>query len=502
MKEKKQKNLDLSISTNALQSMNKTAITGVLILNVVLALAYMVEVLKEVRSIPSYMIVVFCCIAPSVASVALYSKNKASLLIRYVCGLGFLLLYTYVMFTSSTDLAFCYVIVIFVLLMVYIDFKLLSIMGAYALVVNVAKIISKIISGDFQAVDLTNAEIIVACLVLTGAFVIMSIGKISRINQANIDSADMQRAQSEELLERTLGVAGIMTDNINNAVEETEALNDAINMTQGAMVKLTEHTYEEGLAIEAQKQSTEKIQEYIMGVEDAVESIVTEVNSAEENIVSGNIVMEKLLEQVRTSEESGALVSEKMESLKEYAGKMQDIMGLISKIANQTGMLALNASIEAARGGEAGRGFAVVASEISDLSAQTNRATSDINGLIQEIVGSIEEATGSMESLIECNRMQNEYVDRTAEHYEQIHNNTQEIVKQVAGLRETVNVVTEANQQVGEKIENVMAIMEKVMAGADETLESCNTNLNSIANVAEIMDNLKEEAGKLQAGKE
>lgn len=498
MKEKKQMKLDLSVKANAQQSMNQTALIGFFILNTVLALAYLIEVVKGVRSIPSYAIVAFLCIVPSVGAFLAYKKQRDSIMVRYIGGIGFLLLYAYVTFTGSTDLTFCYIIVIFVLLVVYIDFKFLTILGICACLVNVAKIIMKAVNGDLKGVDITNAEIIIACLLLTGAFVLMAISKISQINQANIDKADVQRGQSDELLQKTLGVANVMTDNINNAVEETEALNEAINVTQGAMVELTEQTYEEGLAIDAQRQSTEKIHEYIMGVEDSVESIVSEVTSAEDNIEAGNVIMQELLKQVKISEESGALVSEKMESLKEYAGKMQDIMQLISNIAEQTGLLALNASIEAARAGEAGRGFAVVASEISTLSAQTNDATEDINQLIQEIVGSIEEAAGSMESLIQCNQMQNQYVDNTASNYGKIHKSTQEIVKQVTGLKETVEVVTEANQQVEEKIENVAAVMEKVMEGADKTLQSCNTNLQSIANVSAIMENLKEEAGKLQ----
>ena len=181
-------------------------------------------------------------------------------------------------------------------------------------------------------------------------------------------------------------------------------------------------------------------------------------------------------------------VAGEMKELKEYADRMQDIMGLISSVANQTGMLALNASIEAARAGEAGRGFSVVASEISSLASQTNSATTDINKLIENITNSVQEVTVAIDKLLESNRMQGEYVDNTASSFEEIHNSTQRIVSQTDELKAVVDEVTEANKQVMERIENVSAITEEVTASASETLEICNLNLKSVEKMTEIMN--------------
>ena len=152
-----------------------------------------------------------------------------------------------------------------------------------------------------------------------------------------------------------------------------------------------------------------------------------------------------------------------------------------------------------ARAGEAGKGFAVVASEISNLSSQTNTATGEITTLITSIVSSIGAVTESMERLLESSQMQNRYVDDTADNIEQIHTSTRNIFNQVSQLKETVDVVTSANAQVSEGIVNVETVTQKVMEEANDTLQSCNTNLQSIANVTEIMDKLMENAERLQA---
>lgn len=494
----KAKKFDYSIKEVAEQSKNKTALLGVWVMNVVLSLAYLLEVFKNTRSIGSYCIVAALSLGPAIIGLIMYHLNKQSTLIRYICGFGFGLLYAYIMFTTTTDLVFCYIIVFFVIFIVYVDFKLLGILSAYAMIVNVAVIVKKALEGDLQGVNLTNAEIIIACLILTGFFTVLSIFKINQINKVIVEKADTEKKQSDTLLGTALQVADAMTENIDSAVGETDSLKDAIEMTQQAMENLSADTSEAADAIEAQKVSTMKINEYVRGVEDSVSSIVEEVNVAEENLEAGNVIMEDLLTQVRVSEKSNALVVQKMEGLKEYANKMQDIMGLIRNVANQTSMLALNASIEAARAGEAGRGFAVVASEISNLSTQTNSATGDIDKLIEDIVNSVEEVTMAMDKLLEGSQLQNQYVNDTAESFKKIHNSTQGISAQVSQLQEAVEIVTDENEQVEKQIDSVSLAMQKVMSGADETLENCNTNLDSIAKVVKLMDSLKEEAAKLQ----
>jgi methyl-accepting chemotaxis protein len=76
------------------------------------------------------------------------------------------------------------------------------------------------------------------------------------------------------------------------------------------------------------------------------------------------------------------MTDHRVNELQHAAGRIGEVVKLITDIANQTNLLALNATIEAARAGEAGRGFAVVASEVKALATQTARATEEIGGQI------------------------------------------------------------------------------------------------------------------------
>jgi len=88
---------------------------------------------------------------------------------------------------------------------------------------------------------------------------------------------------------------------------------------------------------------------------------------------------------VRDAVKGGLEAGEEVASLETAAARIGDIVGLINDIAEQTNLLALNATIEAARAGEAGKGFAVVASEVKTLAAQTAKATGEISGQIQAV---------------------------------------------------------------------------------------------------------------------
>ena len=250
---------DLSILSVATASTNKTAISGMLVMNLVLALAYAIEVVKHARGIGSYLIILALCVLPSVLAIGVFVRKKDALTVRYIFAVGFALLYAYIMLTTTMNLVFCYVIVAYVILMVYTDTKLLLGLGSSAILVNIVVIVKKLMAGTFVGLEVTQAEIVLACLMLTGFFTILALNKIRGINQANIERAEKQQQQSEGMLQNTLEVAAAMTENIKASVEEAEGLKEAIGETQRAMEILTDSAKDGVSAIAVQKQNTETI---------------------------------------------------------------------------------------------------------------------------------------------------------------------------------------------------------------------------------------------------
>ena len=100
-------------------------------------------------------------------------------------------------------------------------------------------------------------------------------------------------------------------------------------------------------------------------------------------------------EAVRQAQQTDQRINE----LSRAGQRIGDVVKLITAIAEQTNLLALNATIEAARAGEAGRGFAVVASEVKALAAQTGKATEEIGTQIAGMQSATQDAVGAIKGI-------------------------------------------------------------------------------------------------------
>jgi methyl-accepting chemotaxis protein len=157
------------------------------------------------------------------------------------------------------------------------------------------------------------------------------------------------------------------------------------------------------------------------------------------------------------------------------SAEVGNIVKVITSIAEQTNLLALNATIEAARAGEAGKGFAVVASEVKDLAQETAKATEEISQRIGAIQTDTDAAVGAIGQISEVIERINAYSDTIASAVEEQTATTSEIGRNVAeaaigstSIAETISGVAEAAQNTNAGVSESQRTAEELARLASE----------------------------------
>jgi methyl-accepting chemotaxis protein WspA len=177
---------------------------------------------------------------------------------------------------------------------------------------------------------------------------------------------------------------------------------------------------------------------------------------------AGLTQMEQTMRQVIAAAGS---VNAKLAVLNEKAGNIGQVVTTITKVADQTNLLSLNAAIEAEKAGEAGRGFAVVATEIRRLADQTAVATYDIEQMIKEIQAAVSGGVMSMDKFSEEVRSGMHAID-------QIGGQLTQIVQQVQALAPRMESVSEGMQAQNTGAEQISEALTQLSTAAQHTVES------------------------------
>ena len=180
---------------------------------------------------------------------------------------------------------------------------------------------------------------------------------------------------------------------------------------------------------------------------------------------------------------------EDMGTLSDHAQAITQIMGVISDIADQTNLLALNAAIEAARAGEAGRGFAVVADEVRKLAEKTMASTTDVANAIRAIQQSTTESVQQMDATL--NNVERA-TNLAGECGEALHN----IVNMADATADQVRAIATASEQQSASSEEIAQSIAQISNIATETaraMQEASHAVTDLAGQAQVLNRLVDE---------
>lgn len=224
--------------------------------------------------------------------------------------------------------------------------------------------------------------------------------KLDRMRAEIAEKAREREAMREEQARLLLGFADNFERTVGDVVGGVAAASSQLQLTASSMAAAAE-------------QAAQQTGEVSAAMNEASAGVTAAAAASDEFAMSiGEISRQAATsaELARTASVAAADADTTISALTQSAHQVGQIVELISTIAQRTNLLALNASIEAARGGEAGRGFAVVASEVKELAAQTSKATEEVAQQIR----AIQESTGASVAALRAIGKQVEQLEATS----------------------------------------------------------------------------------------
>ncbi|WP_374288631.1 methyl-accepting chemotaxis protein [Desulfovibrio desulfuricans] len=234
-------------------------------------------------------------------------------------------------------------------------------------------------------------------------------------------------------------------------------------------------------AATAMNQMNASVQEVAFSASSASDA----ATSTRERALAGAEIVEKAVQSIGSVHEVSLRLKVGMAELNDHSQAITRIMNVISDIADQTNLLALNAAIEAARAGEAGRGFAVVADEVRKLAEKTLASTQDVGNAIAAIQHSTAKSVGDMDKAVGQVQLATDFANQSGKALE-------EIVSTVEATADQVNAIATASEEQSAASEEINRSIDNVTQVARQTADAMGEAQKAVADLAQQARGLAE----------
>jgi methyl-accepting chemotaxis protein WspA len=224
--------------------------------------------------------------------------------------------------------------------------------------------------------------------------------------------------------------------------------------------------------------TSRELAETIKDISEVAEKTAALAGSGQTGLVRMKATMQQVME-------ASGSISARLATLSEKAGNIGIVVTTITKVADQTNLLSLNAAIEAEKAGDYGRGFAVVATEIRRLADQTAVATGDIEQMVKEMQSAVAAGVMGMDKF-------SEEVRRGVDSVEQVGGELTQIIRHVQALTPNFESVSDGMQSQSLGAQQISDSLSQLSEAAQQTVESLRQSNSAIGQLNEAARGLQD----------
>jgi methyl-accepting chemotaxis protein WspA len=279
-----------------------------------------------------------------------------------------------------------------------------------------------------------------------------------------------------------------MTDELTTLVSEVQKSGIQINTSVNEVAATTKEQQATASEIAATTTEIGATSKEISATSKELVKTMNEVSSVAEQSASlagsGQEGLTHMEETMRQVMEAAGSINAKLAVLNEKAGNINQVVTTITKVADQTNLLSLNAAIEAEKAGEYGKGFSVVATEIRSLADQTAVATYDIEQMVKEIQSAVSAGVMGMDKF-------SEEVRRGMQEVQQVGGQLSQIIQQVQALAPRFESVNEGMQAQATGAEQITQALSQLSEAVQQTVESLRQSGQAIDGLNQVSSALR-----------
>lgn len=335
--------------------------------------------------------------------------------------------------------------------------------------------------------------------------VIVLLYLLTRWGRALVDDAGEKESKAQELLSKLEETFAGLDQSSRVLDSNIESFTGNVRTTRDASSEITDAMNEMSKVIQTESAGIQQISsnmvDSLSGVNNAREiskGIITKTAEMSEKIIEGRNKIEQVHGNMQIVSSAIGTAASTVNGLQNSVETINASLEGIKQIAEQTNMLALNASIESARAGEQGRGFAVVAEEIRKLADQSSKIVGEINKVIASILEKTREATEHVNRGDLAVTEEKDLISNISHYFGSFEQSFAQTNEEIVREMELFDSIAESYVSTQAQLENISSISEENVASVQEIMATVENENEQIVHIDKSIEEIGKLSGKLK----